>query len=234
MWLWGHKKYHVTFKVTLTLGSMARSIYILSLLFGLSILNSTNSWPRYFKYPTIVVEKRNFWFRGYYVINIFKLEYLRYLLSNWDQAGFGKTSLEDMTSFMFQLRIFFLFYVGLSHNLVKEIWVVHMTLRSYIISCEIEDHVDLRGQLQGKYILFLYRLVCQFITPPILDRVTSNFQLSLLKKGTSGFGGNTSSIYLNWNISVIYYRMQIKLVLKAEWQWLLFLKNIFSMSLPVS
>ena len=35
----------------------------------------------------------------------------------------------------------FLFYIGLSHNLVKEIWVVHMTLRSYKISCDIEGHV---------------------------------------------------------------------------------------------
>ena len=122
-----------------------------------------------------------------------------------------------MTSLKFQLRITFLFYVGLSHNLVKEIWVVHMTLRSYKISSDLEGHVDIWGQLQGKCILFFYHLICQFITPPILDRVTSNFQLSSLKKGTSGFGVITASIYLNWNISFIYCRMQIKLILvKAE------------------
>ena len=111
-----------------------------------------------------------------------------------------------MTSLMIQLRISFLFYVGLSHNLVKEIWVVDMTLRSYKISCEIEGHVDLRGQLQGKYILFLYHLVCQFITPSILDRVPASFQQSLLKKGTSGFWGITPSIYLirDWILLVCF------------------------------
>ena len=72
-----------------------------------------------------------------------------------------------MTSLKFQLRISFLFYVWLSHNLVKEIWVVHMTLRSYKISCDIEGHVDLWGQLQGKCIFFRNRWICQFITPSI-------------------------------------------------------------------
>ena len=71
-------------------------------------------------------------------------------------------------------------------------------------------------------------MIYPFITPPILDHVTSNFELSSFKKGTSGFGGITSSIYLNWNISVIYFQVEIKLVLvKAEWQWLLSLKKTF-------
>ena len=91
------------------------------------------------------------------------------------------TGLVDMPSLKFQLRISFLFYVGFSHNLVKEIWVGHMTLRSYKISCEIEGHVDLWSQLKGKCIFFLYRLVCQFITQSILDRITPNFQVLSLK-----------------------------------------------------
>ena len=33
------------------------------------------------------------------------------------------------------------------------------------------------------------------------------------EKGTSGYLGITSSIYLNWNISVIHYRIDIKLIL---------------------
>ena len=88
-----------------------------------------------------------------------------------------------MTSLNFQLRISFLFYVGLSHNLVKEIWVVHMTLRSYKISCDIEGHVDLWGQLQGKCIFFRNRWICQFITPSIVYQITSNFQVWSLKTG---------------------------------------------------
>ena len=91
------------------------------------------------------------------------------------------SGLVDMPSLKFQLWISFLFYVGFSHNLVKEIWVVHMTLRSYKISCEIEGHVDLWSQLQRKCIFFLYRLICQFITQSILDRITPNFQVWSLK-----------------------------------------------------
>ena len=117
----------------------------------------------------------------------------------------------DMPSFKFQLRLSFLFYVGFSHNLVKEIWVVHMTLRSYKISCEIEGHVDLWSQLHGKCIFFLYRLICQFITPSILDQITPNFQVWSLKakekyrgmfRGeSSGCKGITSSIFFNQDIS---------------------------------
>ena len=84
------------------------------------------------------------------------------------------------------------------------------------------------GQWQGHCIFFLYRLICQFITPSILEGVSWNFQLSSLKNGTSRFGGITSSIYLNWNIFVLYCEIEIKLVLvKAEWWWLSFLKKIF-------
>ena len=59
-----------------------------------------------------------------------------------------------MMSLNFQLRISLLYNVGLSHNLVREIWVDHMTLRSYQISCDIEGHVDLWGLLQDKCIFF--------------------------------------------------------------------------------
>ena len=202
------------------------------------------------------VWKRNFRLPRYYVIKIFKLEYPCYLLSDWYQTCFDQSrmtmtfisskvffyitsSRADMTSLKFQIRISLLFYFGfLSHNLFRLARVVHVTLRSYKISCDLEGYLDILGQLQGKYnFFFLYRLICPFITPPILYRVTwltTNFQLSSLKMGTSGFGGITSSIYLNWNISIIYCQNEIKLVLvKAEWQWLLFLKTNF-MPLPVS
>ena len=87
-----------------------------------------------------------------------------------------------MTSFKFQLRISFSFYFGLSYNLFRVFWVVNVILRSFKISCDLEGHIDILVQWQGQCIFFLYRLICQFITPPILDRITSNFQLSSLKK----------------------------------------------------
>ena len=55
-----------------------------------------------------------------------------------------------MTSLSFQLRISLLFYVGLSQNLVREMRLVHDTLRSYKISRDLEGHLDLWVQLQGK------------------------------------------------------------------------------------
>ena len=129
------------------------------------------------------------------------------------KALFYVTSgLTVMTSINFKLRISLLFFVRLSHNLVREICVVHVTLRSYKISCHLEGHIDLSGQWQGQCIFFLYCFIFRFIPPPILNWVTSNFQLWLLKKGTSSRRGIMSSISLNWNISNIYCRFEIKLI----------------------
>ena len=120
------------------------------------------------------------------------------------------SGLADMTLLKFQLRISFLFYVGLSHNLVKGIWAVHMTLSSYKMSCYIEGHVDLWGRLQGACIFFLNRWICQFITPSI--SLPNHFKSSsvVVEKGTSSCKGITSSILLNWDFSVIYYRIELK------------------------
>ena len=121
------------------------------------------------------------------------------------------SGLVDMRSLKFQLRISFLFYVGFSHNLVKEIWVGHMTSRSYKISCKIEGHDDHWSQLKGKCIFFLYRLICQFITQSILDRITPNFQVwslkakeeyrGMLRGESSGCKGITSSVFFNGEMS---------------------------------
>ena len=55
-----------------------------------------------------------------------------------------------------------------------------------------------------------------------------NLSVVVVDKGTSGCRVITSSLYLDWNISVIYCRIEIKLVLvKEEWRWLLFRKNTF-------
>ena len=71
---------------------------------------------------------------------------------------------------------YLLLYVPLSLNLVWEIWDIHVTLRLYQISCGLEVHLNLLGQLQGKWVFFLYRLICPFIIPSMLDLITSNFQ----------------------------------------------------------
>ena len=103
-----------------------------------------------------------------------------------------------MALWSFQLRISLLLYVWLSHSLVREMRLVHVTFRSYKISCDLEGHLYLSGQLQGKRIFFLYRLICPYITPSILDWITSNFQRWFLKKGTSGYIGITTSIYFRY------------------------------------
>ena len=172
--------------------------------------------------------KKNFRLPKYNVINIFKLKYLCYSLSDWyqlslvkaewrwlyfvNELSFVTSGLAYMTSLNFQVRIFLLLFVELSHNLVRKIWVVHVSLRSYKISCDLEGHLDLWGQGQGQRI-FLYCLICRFIPPQILDWVNSNFQLWLLKKRTFGWRGFTSSIYLNWNIFFICCWFDIKLIL---------------------
>ena len=172
------------------LGSSASSMYILSLSFDFSFHISAHSWPGHFKFPTIVVEKGTSGFRGItssiylnWNISIISCQIeikLVLVKAEWQWLLFLKNIFvchfrsRRMTSLKFQLRISFLFYVRLSHNLVKEIWVVHMTLRSYKISCDIEGHVDLWGQLQGKCIFFRNRWICQFITPSIVYQITSN------------------------------------------------------------
>ena len=53
------------------------------------------------------------------------------------------SGLANMTSLCFQLRIYFLLYVGSSHKLVREISIVHLTLGSYKISNDLEGHLDI-------------------------------------------------------------------------------------------
>ena len=83
---------------------------------------------------------------------------------------------------------------------------------SYKIYRDLEDHFDLWGQQQGKCIFFLS------LGLSVHNSVNSwpnyfNLSTVVVDKGTSGCRGITSSLYLNWNISVIYCRIEIKLVL---------------------
>ena len=102
--------------------------------------------------------KRNFRFQYYYVINILNLNisviycrikiYLGLVITECRWHWFRKNALFyvtfgliEITSLSFQLRISLLFYVGLSHNLVREIWDIHETLSSNEILCDLERYL---------------------------------------------------------------------------------------------
>ena len=142
---------------------------------GSSVHNSVNSWPNFFNLSTVVVDKETSGCHGitsslYLNWNI-SVIYCRIernlfqLRQNDDDFYFVKSTfyvtsgLANMTSLNFQLRISLLLYVGLSHKLVWEILIVHITVRLYKISCDLEGHLDLWGQLQGIWIFFLFRLI---------------------------------------------------------------------------
>ena len=95
--------------------------------------------------------------------------------------------------------------------------------------------VNLTLVVKGKvnvYYFFIVRFVDSFLRKFLTESIQI-FNCGCWKK-PSGWRGITSSIYLNWNISFIYYRFDIKLILvKEEWRWLLVRKNHFPMSLPV-
>ena len=180
-------------------------MYILSLSLCLSVHNSVNSWRNFFKLSTVVVDKGTAACRGirsslnwnwntcisviYCRIEVklvlvkakfFKRLLFRkkYFLCHFRSTKHGIIKLEiaDICLWL---------YVGLSHKLVREIWIVHIIYISYKISCDLHDlegHLDLLGQLQGKWIFFLFRLISPFITLSILDQITLIFQRWLLKK----------------------------------------------------
>ena len=206
--------------------------YILSLSFGLSIHNSVNSWPNHFKFSHGGRLQTNFRLPNYYVIDIFKLEYLRYLLSDRDQTCFGKSR---MTVWRW------LYFVKNTrrHDVIKlSIADIFLILRS------IESQIGHRYQVSPRFYIKYNVTVKVTLTFGVKGKVNAYYFLSLglsvhnsvnywpnffklstvvVDKGTSGCGGITSSLYSNWNNSVIYCRIEIKLVLvKAEWLWLLF------------
>ena len=122
-----------------------------------------------------------------------------------------------MTSLYIELRISLLIFIGLSHNLVRVVWIVHDTLLSYKISRDIEGHVDLFGQLQGKWI---FSLSFDLSIHNSVNSWPNHFKFStvVVVRGTSGCKYDTSSIFLNWDISVINCRIEFKSAL-AKWDW---------------
>ena len=142
-----HIKYYVTWKVTLTFGVNAKVNAYSFLSLGLSVHNTVNFWPNYSNLSTAVVDKGTSGCRGitsslYLNWNI-SIIYCRIEIklvlgkAKWRWLFFVKNTfyvtsgLANMTSWSFQLRIYLLLYVGLSHKLVREILIVHITCRSY-------------------------------------------------------------------------------------------------------
>ena len=87
---------------------------------------------------------------------------------------------------------------------------------SYKILCDLEGHFDLwvNGKVNPHSFLSLGSSVHNSV-----NSWPNFFNLSTVvaDNGTSGCRGITSSLYLNWNICVIYCRIEIKLVsVKAE------------------
>ena len=114
---------------------------------------------------------------------------------------------------------------------------------------------DFSNRTSGSKVMTIFQFICEcYVITCNTCKVHSFFVVSLsihnsvnswpnhfkvatvvVDKRTSGYQSFTSSIYINWNISVIYCRIEIKLVsVKAEWQGLLFRKHYFLKSLPVS
>ena len=103
--------------------------------------------------------------------------------------------------------------------------IFQITSQYYAIACN-----TCKVHAHSFFIIWtVHSLLCQLLKNSL------KISTVVFEKGTSGYLAITSSIYLNWNISVIYFQIDIKLVLiNAEWRWLLFRKKHFAMSLPVS
>ena len=130
------------------------------------------------------------------------------------------------------------------HNSVNS-WPNHSKFLSVVVESKREVPRDVK---RGDFWLNRYYAIhvkCMYILSLFYGLSIHNsfsscpnhvkFSTVVVDKGTSGCSSITSSIYLNWNISVIYNRIKIKLILeKAEWRCPLFRKNYFLKSLPVS
>ena len=87
MWLCGHIKYHVTLKVIMTFGVSCKvNNFFLYRFIRHYITNYITS-----NFQQLSLRKGKL--RRCYVINFFKLEYLRYLLSDWPQTSLSKIRL---------------------------------------------------------------------------------------------------------------------------------------------
>ena len=85
------------------------------------------------------------------------------------------------------------------------------------ILCDIEGHFDLLGYLHGKCI---FSLLFDLSIHNSVNSWPNHFKCStvVVVRGTSGCKYDTSSISLNWDISIINCRMELKSAL-AKWDW---------------
>ena len=219
------------------LGSRARSMHILSLLFDLSIHTSVNSWLSHFNFQLLLKKGTSGWsditssiYLNWNISVIYCWFEIKHILvkAEWRWLLFRKkkNSTSLPVSHTWRHQTFNCGYLSYFWSDCITIWSETSGWSIWLWG-HIKYHVTLKVTLtfgfNGKVnaYSFFYCLICQFITPQILDWVTSSFQLWSLRKGTSGWQGIWWSIYLNWNISFIYFRFEIKLILvKAEWWWL--------------
>ena len=204
---------------------------------GLSIHNYVNSWPNHFKFSTLVVDKRTSGCRTitssiYWNWNI-SVIYCRIQIklvsvkAEWRRLPFRKK-----ISFKSHFR-------SRRHDVIKlliaDISLILLTIESQVGHrdhgspwCHIKYYVTLKVTLtfgvNGKVNLYSFLLPGSSVHNSVNSWPNFfNLLTVVVDKGTSACRGITSSLYLNWNISIIYCWIEIKLVLvKAEWRWLLF------------
>ena len=184
-------------------------MYILSLSFGLSNHTSVNSWQNHFKISKVVVDKRTSGCRSitssiYLNWNV-SVIYCRIEIKlvsvkvEWRWILFCKnyffkvtSGLADKTSLSFQLRIFLLFYVRMSHNLVTDVWIW------YHIKYYVTLKVTLTFGVNGKVNAYSFLLSLGLSVHNSVNSWPNYFKLStmVVDKGTSDWIGITSSLYL--------------------------------------
>ena len=153
----------------------------------------------------------NFRLPKYYVINIFKLEYLRYILSDWDQTCFVKSRMT--VSFISEWITFLNFFWSRKHDVIK-LSIADISLILHSIDsqsghrsqdspwCHIKYYVTLKVTLtfgvNGKVNAYSF-LSLDFSIHYSVNSWPNFFKLStvVVDKETSGWIGITSSLYLN-------------------------------------
>ena len=198
-------------------------MYILSLSFGLSIHNSVNSWPNHFKISKVVVDKRTSGCRS-----ITSSIYL-----NWNiSVSYCRIEIK-LVSVKAEWR-WVLFcenhFRSRRHDVIKlSIADISLILRSiesqfghrcqgspwYHIEYYVTLKVTLTFGVNDKENAYSFLLSLGLSVHKSVNSRPNYFKLStmVIDKGTSGWIGISSSLYLHWHISVIYCRIEIKLVL---------------------
>ena len=201
-------------------------MYILSLSIGLSIHNSVNSRPNHFKISKMVVDKRTSGCRSitssiYLNWNI-SVIYCRIEIklvsvkAEWRWVLFCRnyffkvtSGLADMTSLRFFADISLIL-----RSIESQFGHIYQGSRWYHINYYVTLKVTLTFGVNGKVNAYSFILSLGLSVHNSVNSWPNYFKLSSMvaDKGTSGWIGITSSLYLHWHISFIYCRIEIKLV----------------------